>query len=114
MAQPKQVFTGAASGTYEWMQIDNSAAPTFPTLSAGASLGYDTTAPGATAQGSNPTADTGSTPLDINGNDTVYANPRVSTLKGNPVAATQPTFATVTKVVNDYNRGICVAFKNPA
>ena len=110
----KQVFTGAASGTFEWSQVDNSAAPTYPTLNAGAQLGYDTTVPGATSQASNGIADTGSTTLDINGNDTVYADPSVATLAGNPVAGKQPTYATVTKVINDNARGICVAWKNPA
>ena len=37
----------------EYCVVDNSAAPTFPSLNAGAHLGYDTTAPGATSQGSN-------------------------------------------------------------
>ena len=109
MAQPTQVFGNG----YEWSAIDNAASPSFPTLSAGTNLGYDTKT-GATGQGNNSIADTGSTPLDINGNDTVYANPKVSTLKGSPVAGTQPTFATVTKVINDNARGICVAWKNPA
>ena len=95
--------------------IDNAAAPTFPSTNAGALQGYDTIAPpGSTAQGTNPFGDTGSTPLDITGNDTVYADPQVATVKGNPVSAVQPTYATVTKVINDSRTGICIAFKNPA
>lgn len=81
----------------------------------GATLGLDTiTAPAAKSQGSNPFGDTGSTPLDIVGNDTVYADPQCATFKGNPVSATPPTFAVVTKVLNDSRQGICVAWKNPA
>src|SRR6266446_2034623 len=47
MAQPAQIKTALPSG--EYVVIDNAAAPTFPTLSAIAYLGYDTTT-GAVAQ----------------------------------------------------------------
>jgi len=97
----------------DWAAIDNSAAPTFPTFNAGTSLGYDTTAPGATSQSTNPFADTGSVLLD-SVNDTVYTNPRVSTFAGNPVAGTAPTFKTVTTVINNATTGIRILFKNPS
>lgn len=97
----------------DWCQIDNSAAPVFPTLSAATSIGYDTTAPGATSQGSNPTADTGSVLIDASGNDTVYADPTVATVKGNPVQNTQPSFATVTKVLTN-PLSATINWKNPA
>jgi hypothetical protein len=97
----------------DWAAIDNSAAPTFPTFNAGTSLGYDTTAPGATAQGLNTFGDTGTVLLD-SVNDTVYANPRVSTLAGNPVAGTAPTFKTVTTVINNGTTGIRILLKNAA
>ena len=93
--------------------VDNSAAPSFPSLSASTHLGYDTTAPGATSQGSNPIADTGSVLIDASGNDTVYANPKVSTLKGNPVSAVQPTYATVSTILNS-QASTRLLFKNPA
>lgn len=112
MAQPVQVFTGASSGTYEWVQIDNSAAPTFPTLNAGAHVGYDTSAPGAVNQGLNKFGDTGSVLLD-SVNDTVFADPQVGTLAGNPVAGTQPTYKTVTTVLNS-PASTRLLWKNPA
>jgi hypothetical protein len=108
----KQIIFATPSA--DWCAVDNSNAPTFPTLSNSTNLGYDTTAPGATSQANNGIADTGSTALDINGNDTVYADPSVATVKGNPVQNTQPTYATVTKVINSALTGICVAWKNPA
>ena len=106
-----QMKSGLPSG--EFSVIDNSAAPTFPTLSAGTSLGYDTTAPGATSQGSNPFADTGTVLLD-SVNDTFYADPQVSTVVGNPVSGTQPTYAKVSTVINDGGRGLRILFKSPA
>ena len=93
--------------------IDNSAAPSFPTLAVGTHLGYDTTAPGASSQGLNPIADTGSVLLD-SVNDTVYADPSCATVKGNPVSNTQPTFATVSTVLNNAATGIRILWKNPA
>ena len=106
-----QVKTGLPSG--EFLVLDNSVAPAFPSLNAGAHIGYDTTAPGATSQGSNPFADTGSVLLD-SVNDTVYADPSCATVKGNPVSNTQPTFATVSTILNDAGRGLRLLFKNPA
>ncbi len=48
MAQPAQIFTpGDPANGY--VVVDDSAAPSFPTLNAGAELGYDTTTPGAVA-----------------------------------------------------------------
>jgi hypothetical protein len=44
--------------------IDNSAAPAFPSVNAGTLQGYDTTAPGATAQGTNPFGDRSGPLLD--------------------------------------------------
>jgi len=94
--------------------IDNGAAPAFPSPNAGALQGYDTIAlPGATSQGLNQFADTGTVLLD-SVNDTVYPDPQVATVKGNPVSATPPTFATVSTVLNDSRQGIRVLFKNPA
>ena len=97
----------------DWCSIDNSAAPTFPTLSASAHLGYDTTVPGAASQASNPFGDTGSTTLDTV-NDTVFADPNVGTVAGNPVSAVQPTFKTVTTVLNSYTASTRLLWKNPA
>lgn len=105
-----QMKSGLPSG--EFSIIDNSAAPTFPTLNAATSIGYDTTAPGATAQATNPFADTGSTTLDTV-NDTVYADPTVATVRGNPVQNTQPIFATVSTVLNS-PLTTRLLFKNPA
>ena len=112
MAQPAQVFTGAASGTYEWSQIDNSSAPSFPSLSAGTNLGYDTTAPGSVNQGVNKFGDTGSVLLD-SVNDTVFADPQVATFAGNPVSKTAPTYKTVTTVLNS-PLSTRLLWKNPA
>jgi hypothetical protein len=102
-----------ATPNSDFCVIDNSSAPTFPSLNAGAHIGYDTTAPGATSQGSNPVADTGTVLLD-SVNDTVYADPQVSTLKGNPVAGTQPTYAKVSTILNDVGQGLRLLWKNPA
>lgn len=102
-----------ATPNSDFCVIDNSAAPTFPTLSAGTSLGYDTTAPGATAQGTNPFGDTGSVLIDASGNDTVFADPQCATVKGNPVSNTPPTFATVTKVLTN-PASATINWKNPA
>lgn len=51
MAQPAQVKTALPAGDY--VVVDNSAAPAFPTLSASTHIGYDTTVPGAIAQDTN-------------------------------------------------------------
>jgi hypothetical protein len=52
VSQPSQVFTprDPANG---YVVIDDSAAPTFPTLNAGTHIGYDTTIPGAVGQSQN-------------------------------------------------------------
>lgn len=117
MAQPAQIkFSLPDNG---FAVIDNSAAPTFPSLSAGTHIGYNTPSvaavpSGANSQGSNPIADTGSVLLDISGNDTVWADPQVATVAGNPVSLTQPTYKTVTKVIQSSFSGINIAYKNPA
>jgi hypothetical protein len=133
MAQPAQVFaTNSPNNTF--VVIDNSAAGVVVTSagtppssnnqtginSDGATLGFDTPTgnasqfAGAQSQGSNPKADTGSVLLDISGNDTVYADPQVGTVVGNPVSLTQPTYKTVTKVLQSALQGINIAWKNPA
>jgi hypothetical protein len=48
-----QIFS---SGSYNYIVIDDSAAPSFPTLNCGTHIGYDTTWPGTITQGSNPQA----------------------------------------------------------
>jgi hypothetical protein len=117
VSQPQQIIFSTPSN--DQIVIDNSAAPTFPSMSAGTHIGYDTPSvanvpAGANSQGSNPKADTGSVLLDISGNDTVWADPQCGTVTGNPVALTLPTFKTVTKVVQDSFRGLQVCWKNPA
>lgn len=117
MSQPTQIVFNTPSN--DMCVVDNTAAATFPTLSAGTHIGYDTpvaaTVPsGANSQGSNPKADTGSVLLDISGNDTVYADPQCATFAGNPVSLTLPTFKVVTKVLQDSRQGINIAWKNPA
>lgn len=94
--------------------VDNGSPFTFPTLSAGTHIGYDTVPPpGETAQATNPYGDTGSTTLD-SVNDTVYADPSCATFAGNPVAGTLPTFKVVTVVLNDSRQGLRLLFKSPA
>lgn len=124
MAQPAQMKTGLPSG--EFIVIDNGAPGVVSTnntsgasggsgnwTGAGAvSGGFDLTANGAVAQGSNSFGDTGTTTLDTV-NDTVYADPGVATVKGNPVSNTQPTYATVTTVLNS-PLSTRLLFKNPA
>lgn len=107
----KQIFFGTPGN--EWCSVDNSSSPSFPTFNSGTSLGYDTTAPGATAQGTNPFGDTGSVLIDASGNDTVFADPQCATVKGNPVSNTPPTFATVTKVLTN-PASATINWKNPA
>jgi hypothetical protein len=107
----QQIKFNTPSG--DWCAVDNSSAPTFPTLSAGTHLGYDTSAPGSTTQVANPYGNTGSTTLDTV-NDTIVPNPRVATVSGNPVQNTQPTYAKVSTVINDAIKGIRVLFKSPA
>jgi len=92
--------------------IDNSAAPVFPTPNANTLLGYDTTVPGASAQATNPYANTGSTTLD-SVNDTFYPNPHVATVSGNPVQNAQPTYAKVSTILNSLFT-TRLLWKNPA
>ena len=106
-----QAKSGLPGG--EFSVIDNGAAPSFPTLNAGTSIGYDTIATGTQSQGTNPIADTGTVLIDASGNDTVYPDPQVATLKGNPVSGVQPTYATVTKVLTN-PLSATVNWKNPA
>jgi len=109
MAQPAQIKSLGPSG--EFVVIDNAAAPAFPILSAGTHIGYDTMT-GAVAQGLNSFGDTGTVLLDP-ANDTVWADPQVSTFKGNPVAMTAPTYAVLTKVLTN-PQSATIIFKNPA
>lgn len=73
--------------------------------------GFDLTS-GAASQATNPFGDTGSTTLDTV-NDTVFADPTVATVKGNPTQNTPPTYATVTTVLNS-PFSTRLLFKNPA
>ena len=75
--------------------------------------GFDLTSGGTQSQGTNPFADTGSVLVDASGNDTVYADPAVATVKGNPVSNVQPTYATVTKVLTS-PLSATILWKNPA
>jgi hypothetical protein len=124
MAQPKQMTTGLPGG--EFSIIDNGAAGVVSTNNTSgpnggsgnwtgtgaASGGFDLAANGALAQATNPFGDVGSTTMDTV-NDTVYADPGVATVKGNPVSATQPTYATVSTVLNS-SLSTRLLFKNPA
>lgn len=107
----KQIIFGTPNA--DWCAVDNSAAPVYPTLSNSTSLGYDTTAPGAGSQSTNPFADTGSVLVDASGNDTVYADPSCATVAGNPAQNKQPTFATLTKVLTN-PLSATINHKNPA
>jgi hypothetical protein len=116
MSQPQQIIFGTPNNDFS--VLDNSPSPTFPTLSAGTHIGYDTVAvgrvpSGAIAQASNPIADTGSTTLDTV-NDTVWADPGCATFKGNPVQGTLPTFTTVSTILNDARMGLRLLWKNPS
>lgn len=116
MAQPTQVKFTLPNN--DWAAIDNSAAGVTITINGTTSnnwagVGFDITTPGAIAQGLNSFGDTGTVLLDTV-NDTVYADPQICTVKGNPVAGTPPTFATVTTVLNNATTGIRLLWKNPA
>lgn len=125
MAQPAQVKFSTPGG--EFVVIDNGAAGVVSTNNVigatggsgnwagnGAiSGGFDLTANGSTAQGTNAFGDTGTVLIDTSGNDTVYADPQVGTLKGNPISGVQPVFATVTKVLTN-PQSATVNWKNPA
>ncbi len=110
MAQPAQIKTGLPSG--EFVVIDNATAPTFPSLSAGTHLGYDTTT-GANSQGLNNFGDTGTVLLDAV-NDTASVNFKDATFNGNPVSAKAFSYTTLTKVLQDSRQGINILFKSPA
>jgi hypothetical protein len=110
MSQPIKVSAGTPSG--EFSVIDNSAAPAITVLNAGAPIGYDTTAPGAIAQGSN-TFSNGSVLLD-SVNDTVPQTYDMATVVGNPVSNIAPTGKVLTTVINNATTGIRILLKNPA
>jgi len=125
MAQPAQVKFTLPSG--EWVAIDNGAAGVVSTNNVvganggsgnwtgngATSGGFDLTANGAVAQSTNPFGDTGTVLIDDSGNDTVYPDPQVGTVKGNPVSGVQPTYATVTKVLTN-PLSATIRYKNPA
>jgi hypothetical protein len=108
---PTQIKFGLPNN--DWAAIDNSAAPTFPTFNAGTSLGYDTTAPGATAQGLNTFGDTGTVLLD-SANDSAPNTFKMATVVGNPVSNVAPTGKVLTTVINNATTGIRILVKNPA
>jgi hypothetical protein len=112
MSQPTQVKFVTPNN--DWAVIDNSAAPSVTTgFNAGTLQGYDTTAPGAVAQGTNPFGDTGSVLIDASGNDTAYLDPSTSTVVGNPVSNVTPTAKTVTKVLTN-PLSATINWKNPS
>lgn len=101
--------------------IDNSAASTTSTLAGpnnSSPIGFDSPAnnsivpAGATSQGQNVYANTGTTTLD-SVNDTVYADPSCSTVAGNPSSGTAPTYKTVSTIINTVS-GQRLLWKNPA
>jgi hypothetical protein len=110
MSQPQQIIFVTPNN--DQIVIDNAPSPSFPTLTQGTGIGYDTKT-GAVAQGSNTFANTGTTTLDTS-NDTVWADPQISTFPGNPISQVAPSFKTVTTVLNQSLTGIRVLFKNPA
>ena len=117
MAQPAQIFTGAASGTYEFSVVDNSAAASFPTLSAATHLGYDTGVgpigvAGATAQGLNKFGDTGNVLVD-SVNDQARNVYNLATVNGNPVSNAPFAAVTATTVLNS-QLSTRLIFKSPA
>lgn len=97
MAQPAQVFgtNGAAGNLTTYCVVDNTAAPTFPTLNAGTHIGYDTicsevgenSVGGNVSQGAN-------LPTGVNGTIPDFVNTQ--------------TFSTV------LNYAKMIGFKNPA
>ena len=111
MSQPQQIIFVTPSA--DWDAVDNAASPSFPTLSTGTHLGYDTKT-GAVDQGINLFGSTGTTTLDTSGNDQSTPDPQIATFPGNPVAATPPTYKTVTTVINNALTGVRVLWKNPA
>ena len=110
MSQPIKVSNGTPDGSY--CVIDNSAAPATSVLNAGAPIGYDTTAPGAIAQGTN-TFPNGSVLLD-SVNDTVPQTFDMATVVGNPVSNIAPAGKVLTTVINNATTGIRILLKNPA
>src|SRR4030081_120882 len=111
MSQPIQIKYGLPNG--DWAAIDNSAAPAFPTFNAGTHVGYDTTTPGATAQGLNTFADTGTVLLD-SVNDTAPNTFKMGTVVGNPVSNIAPTGKVLTTVLNNSTTGLRILLKNTA
>jgi hypothetical protein len=71
-----QIKYGTPSADY--CVVDNSAAPTYPSLSAGTSLGYDTTWPGSQTQDSNPFSN-GTIPDAVNSSTVILNNSYQST-----------------------------------
>jgi hypothetical protein len=120
MSQAQQVKFSLPENSFN--VIDNSAASTQTTLSGpnnSSPIGFDSPAgnsivpAGATSQGQNLFANTGTTTLDVN-NDSVWADPQVATVVGNPVSAIFPTYKTVSVAVQNSTMGIFVKYKNPA
>jgi hypothetical protein len=109
MSQPTQVLNNLPDGSYS--VIDNSSAPAFPTLNAGTGLGYDTTAPGAIAQGKN-TFKNGTVLLDST-TDAAVNTFNVATVVGNPVSNISPTGKVLTTVLNS-SLSTRLLHKNPA
>jgi hypothetical protein len=119
MAQPAQVVFNTPSN--DMCVIDNSAAQTTTTLAGpnnSSPIGFDTVNPptfptGAQAQGLNSFGDTGTVLLD-SVNDQIRVAPHDSTFPGNPVSFTNPTYKTLTTVLNDNRQGLRILFKNPS
>ena len=119
MAQPAQVIFNTPSN--DMCVIDNSSAQTTTTLAGpnnSSPIGFDTVNPptdptGAQAQGLNSFADTGNCLLDLV-NDQARRPFQDATFPGNPVSLTNPTYKTLTKVIQNSFSGIQILFKNPA
>ena len=119
MSQPAQVVFNTPSN--DMCVIDNSAAQTTTTLAGpnnSSPIGFDTVNPptdptGAQAQGLNSFADTGNCLLDLV-NDQARRPFQDATFPGNPVSLTNPTYKTLTKVIQNSFSGIQILFKNPA
>jgi len=109
MSQPIKVSNGTPDGSFS--VIDNSAAPAISVLNAGAPIGYDTTAPGAIAQGTNVFSN-GSVLLD-SVNDTAPNTYDMATVVGNPVLNIAPIGKTLTTVLNNSTTGLRILLKNP-
>lgn len=68
------------TGTYEYIVIDNKAAPTFPTLSVQTHIGYDTTSGGESTQDTNPYT-AGTIPDCVNRSTTILNTRGTSSLR---------------------------------